>query len=161
MEHRKSRMGEISLNWRRLLYISLAFNVMAAGVALGAFLQPHGQPRPAFELMGAGPVTRVLTPEQRKVLVEHMRARDDIAPPRRDTMRQNTQTLAAALRAEPFMPQSLADIFEAQRANGAKMQNGVDAALLDFLSGLTAEERADLADRLEHSHERGPSPERR
>jgi uncharacterized membrane protein len=136
---------------RIALAVSVAINLAVAGLVAGAAFK-HGGDGGRMEAgreLGFGPFSEALNRDDRRALRDAFIAK---APELRDTKRQrrdDTQALLAALRAEPFAPDALAQIMERQHQRLAgQLQLGQDL-LRDFLVAMTPEARAAFADRLE------------
>lgn len=136
--------------WVRIvLGVSLALNVLVAGVVLGAALgggpgdRVRGDP-------GAMPFVRALAPEERRALLREMRREggERLPAARRET-RERVGALLAALRAETMDRGAVEALLNAQTAEGAARQALGQKVLLDHLERLGPEARRAYADRLE------------
>jgi uncharacterized membrane protein len=144
---------------RVLLIVSLAINLLVAGVIAGGLIMgPMGGRPPGVDLT-LGPFARALAPDDRRAIARDLMERADLGPMRRSERQADLAELAAALRADPFDSAALAEIMARQRARVRSLEGAVEAAVLERLSAMTAEERAGVADRLEremdHRHRDG------
>ncbi len=137
--------------WVRLtLVLSLALNLMFAGLIGGAALLRHGPPgMTEGRDLGAMPFLAALPREERRALLMALRA--DAGPLRenRRALQDEARSTLAALRAEPFDAEAFAARLSAQRARVAERVNLGDRALVARLAAMDAETRAAFADRLE------------
>ena len=145
------------LRW--LLIVSLALNLLVAGLVVGALARhggPGGRPRPAE--LSLGPFARALEPEDRRAVLRSLGDRPDLRPPGREERAAHFAEVVAALRAEPFdQPRAAAALAE-QSERVAAVEQAVQEALLARLAAMTPAERAAFADRLlaelRHGHGR-------
>lgn len=133
---------------RVLLVLSVALNLAVIGVVAGAVMRdpPRQDPSrgPAF-----GPYDRALTEEDRKALREAFRRE---VPQFREEWRQMQDDMAelqTALRADPYDPAHVAEVFARQHVRGAQMMALGQKLLAERLAAMTPEERAAYANRLE------------
>ncbi len=136
---------------RITLAVSVAINLAVAGLVAGAAFK-HGGAGGRMEMgreLGFGPFSEALGRDDRRALREAFLAK---APEMRDIRRQrgaDAQALLAALRADPFAPDALSAIMEAQQR---RMENQLQLGqelLRDFLISMTPEARLAFAGRLE------------
>ncbi|MCR9085995.1 MAG: periplasmic heavy metal sensor [Rhodobacteraceae bacterium] len=135
------------------LGLSLALNLVVIGAIIGALLLARGggPERPGAELRAAGrlPVAAMLPPDARAELREGLRAQgagDKAAYRAAD--RAHAERLDAALRAEPFDPALVAELFAERRAFRGERAAAVDLVLVEVLAGMNADDRAAFADRM-------------
>ncbi len=102
-----------------------------------------------------GPFARALAPEDRRAIAQDLLDRADLRDLRRTERQADMTALAAALRAEPFDREAVAALMQAQRDKVRTLEAEVEAALLDRLVAMTAEERSGFADRIEAEASRG------
>lgn len=135
---------------RILLIVSLALNLMVAGVIVGGIAKGRAPgPFGGFD-MTLGPFARALDDDHRRELRDHLRGQEGLRPPSRRDRAEAMRDFMAALRADPFDPAAVDAIFAGQRDRAtAGMRAGQDA-LLAQLQAMTAAERAAFADRLDH-----------
>lgn len=138
---------------RVVLVLSLAGNLAVAAMMAGAWMGhdpgPHG-PR-IFGPTGVGFYARALTADQRHALAEDLRAqRGALLQGRRD-LHRHVRDLLAVLREEALDPAALHDVMEAQ-VDRARGQIGLGAnAMSRLIEGMSPDERAAFADRLEEA----------
>lgn len=134
------------------LAISLALNLAIVGVVAGAVLgRDSGDgPGPALRSLGLGPFAVALDREDRAALRERIEGsgvslRDD-----RRAIGHALRDVQAALTAEPF-DRALAEAALAQsRGLVVALQETGHTALLDLIEGMSAAERTELAEQLNH-----------
>ncbi len=135
---------------RLLLVASLALNLLVAGLVLGDALAgggPGGPPRRVE--MSLGPLARALDEEDRRAILEDLRARPEVAPLGRGPHGADLAAIRAALRAEPFDPDRARAAFAEQARAVAAAQGAAQEALLARLAAMSPAERAAVAERLE------------
>jgi uncharacterized membrane protein len=144
--------------WRRwLLYASLGLNLAFVGLVAGAIMR--GPP----EVSPPGPAlwhyARALPAEQRRDLRQALRASRPEWIEAREALGAQRAAFAAALTAEPFDPDTVAQILaEEARLSGGLADRGT-RLLLDRIAQMDSDERAAYADAI--LRERGHSRERR
>ncbi len=138
--------------WMRwVLGLSLALNLAVAGLVLGAVIRqelPGPRDRMVRDL-GFGPFSDALSDADRKAL---RRAFFEQAPDfrkSREDIRSDMAALLAVLRAEPFDAATLQDVIQRQTERINARQALGRTLILDRIEGMTPQERADFADRLE------------
>ncbi|MEM9756769.1 MAG: periplasmic heavy metal sensor [Pseudomonadota bacterium] len=154
---------------RIALIVSLALNLLIVGAIAGLVLNAGGRrpggDNPGFRAIGLGPVLPALPREDRRALFHRLgESRADLARQSRP-LGDAMVSFVEALRAEPFDRDAAAMALDAQRRHGAALQEQGHEILLDQLDAMTAEARAEMADRLEASLRRvlargGGPPER-
>lgn len=146
--------GSPGRGWKTALFLSLALNLVVAGLVVGLLMSRPERPGGPRDL-AFGPYTFALTPEDRKALFDTLRQRRHELPAPRDLMRADRQDLARILRGEPFDRRAVAELLDGQRARAdARFRLG-QQLLLDRLAALPPAERRAMADRLQH----GPEPD--
>jgi uncharacterized membrane protein len=140
----------IPRRWRALLIVSLALNLLVAGILLGAALDRGGPNRGEMRAAGPlAPLVRALPPEDRQAVLGALRsARPPHAPPPRDRA-ATSAPLLAELRAEPFDPDQVLRALQDQRRRGEVRLSAAEAALAARLAEMTPDARAAYAGRLE------------
>lgn len=137
---------------RLLLVVSLALNLLVAGVAAGWWLRhggaAHGH-HPARLEMAGGPLSRALTEADRREIGRAMRAAMRAQGIAQGAMHESMAALVADLRAEPFDAGRVTARLAAQRSAFAERFELGQAALVAHLAAMSAPERAAYADRLE------------
>ena len=143
-----SRLGPLGpLRW--LLFASLALNLLVLGLLLGALFDGGARRGPRPVEMALGPIVRALDEDDRHAILESLRERPDLLPPRREERSAALAEIVAAIRAEPFDPARAAEALAAQSGRVAKTQAAVQQALLARLQAMTPEERHGFAERLD------------
>ena len=136
--------------WMRvLLVLSLALNLLVAGLVLGAILVdgPGRGPRPVE--MELGPIARALDQSDRRAILGSLRGHPDLRPFARADMAADIAALQAALRADPFDPDAARAALASRAQRVERAQAAVQEALLARVAAMTPDQRAALADRLE------------
>ncbi|SLN13589.1 hypothetical protein ROJ8625_00413 [Roseivivax jejudonensis] len=153
-----ARTSESGRRWLwPVLFVSLAANLLIAGIVLGAVLR-DGQPQRDGRA-GAGssfPYYRALDEDQRAMMRREFRAalrdaRDDdtaSGEDRRVRFVEGYRQAAEVLRASPLDRAALTQILDAQARAAEMRRDRGQAILLDVLANMSAEERAAYADRL-------------
>lgn len=145
--------------WVRLvLFVSLALNLGVLGMVGGALLGRAGHERAEFAVrdIGFGVFTEALEEEDRQALRRaYGQARPNIRADRR-AMRNDFQTLLAALRADPFDAEGLRAVLQGAADRIAQRQALGQTVLMGRVEGMTPTARAALANRLEQSLKRRP-----
>jgi uncharacterized membrane protein len=134
--------------WTRvLLAVSLALNLLVAGLAVGAMVR--GGPAPGGRDFGLGPLSEALSREDRKALREaFLDLHPDVRAGRR-AMRADFDTLLAALRADPFDPAALDAALETIARRNTELLETGRGLVAARLKTMDASARAEFADRLE------------
>lgn len=141
------------------LAVSLALNLAVIGLVSGAMLSGGG-PRdnaaaPALRTLGLGPFVFALPREDRTELRGRIEARGEPLRVERRALGRALRVVRDALLAEPFDRAAAEAAFARSRASVTELQEAGHTALLDQIETMTAEERADLADRLGRAMRRG------
>lgn len=145
-EMEKSRVGW-RVGSRILLAVSLALNLLVIGLAAGAALRWGGleraeRPPPSVGAALYRALPRVDRDEVRAVMKARHGSR---AGQRRDDARN----LAEALRASPFVPETVESILAGQDARRDQWQAAVQAAWMQQVRAMDDAERTSYAERLE------------
>jgi len=134
---------------KTVLIVSLALNVAVAGIAAGMIhrIQQHADaaPRHAERILRFVPDDRR---DDAKALLDDKR--DDLQKIRADR-RELIADVLAAIRAEPFSPDVLAQALRGWREASVKRREIVQAELVVLLNRFDQAERAHFAGRLEES----------
>lgn len=148
--------------WMRvLLVVSLALNLLVAGVVVGDVLTEGGGgrgPRPVE--MALGPFARAMDAQDRRAILGSLRGNPDLRPLSRDQRAAAFGEILSTLRAEPFDRTRAETALSAQAERVQGLERAVQGALIDRLATMTPDQRADFADRLEAELEHGPGPGR-
>lgn len=142
-----------------VLVLSLALNLLIAGLVLGALVSGKGGERPRSERDMAGlPFLRALEPaDRRAVLADLRRDAGSFRENRRET-RARFASLLEALRAETFDREAVKVLLDEQRGIAVARQNTGERIILDRVVSMSVAERRAYADRLEQSLKRRRSP---
>lgn len=140
-----------SPRWMRvLLVLSLALNLMILGLVVGSFVSGGGKPsgKSGPRDTGFGPISRALSPEDRRDLGRDIRrATRSMAP----AMKSEWNAVLETLRMEEFDPSALTEVFGTQReANTARMEIA-QTTLIAHIAQMTRDERLAFAERLEEA----------
>ena len=133
--------------WRAVLWVSLAGNLLVAGLVAGAAFQRGGESDAHRGTPGPlAPLVMALPDRDRRAVVEAFRqARGGGG---RDERRQRVAALLDALAAEPFDPQAVRAELAWQRRGTEDRLRRAEALLVQRLSRMTPEERRAYADAL-------------
>lgn len=138
-----------------VLLLSLAANLLVAGVIAGAFLSPDGPRRSGGEDQRAirgvlgEPFFRALPQEERRAMLRDVLANREQFREGREALRARVQSFLTALRAENFDRAEVERLLAEQRQAASRRQDFGEGLLLDRLENMTAAERAAYADALE------------
>lgn len=135
---------------RTVLVVSLALNVAVIGGVLGMVVsgRAHDGPPPRM-MFNFGPLSSVLDPEDRRAIGHTMRM-GGARPLDRAELNGKIEMLAATLRAEPFDADAVHAIMASFKVRSEQVQLQAQDAFLARLAAMSPNERAVLADRLEH-----------
>lgn len=135
---------------RILLVLSLALNLLVAGLLIGDALTGGGPgrvPRPAE--LALGPVARALAKEDRQAILADLRGHPGLRPIGRGERDAGLDEIAAAIRTEPFDAERVRRALAAQTERVARSQEAVQEALVSRLATMAPAERLAFADRLD------------
>lgn len=139
--------------WMRvLLVVSLALNLLVAGLLLGDALAGGHGPRPAG--LALGPIARALDEDDRRAILLSLRGHPNLRPLGQGERDRGLREIAGAVRAEPFDPDRLRAALSAQSDRVIQAQDAVRDALLARLAAMPPEERTAFAGRLEQEDRR-------
>ena len=141
---------------RIALGISVALNLLVAGLVVGAILRDGGPRDRMVRDLDLGPFTEALSQEDRAAIRRDFVARMPELREVRRAMRAEFGALLEVLRAEPFDPEAMRAVMAGQRM---RMQERLDLGqdlLVQRLAEMTPEARQAFADRLEERLRRGP-----
>ena len=134
--------------WRYLLVASLALNVAVAGVVIGSAFDRHGPGRGPRMDGPLAPLVMSLPDATRQELFAEMKRVLRADPGER---RESFEALLSAIRAEPFEPEAVTAALREQRDLGDARLRALETALAAELADLSAEDRAEYAERLRNS----------
>ncbi len=147
---------------RIALVVSLAINLLVAGVVIGGLVSGRGPGGfPGYDL-SLGPFAQALDPQDRAALRDEFRKRADLRPIGRRDRAQALSDFLTALRSDPFDIGAVEAIFAGQRDRATAAMSAGQAVLLDRIGQMTPEARAAFADRLsrELGRHAGNNPDR-
>lgn len=135
---------------RALLVVSLALNLLVAGIAGGAlFKWSHGgRPHPPRLDMAGGPLTRALAPEDRHAIGREMRRAYRSGDTPHADLRAELEGLVTDLNAAPFDATAVERRLVRHRAAFVDRLERGQQLLLDRLVAMSPEERRAYAQRL-------------
>ena len=138
--------GKKRLPWGRIvLAVSLAFNLLIAGMYVGAKLSGKGPDkrgdRSQISALAGGPYGRALSREDRKALGQKFREQRRAAPNGRREMREIGLELAAAMQASPFQAETVTALLKRQSEVVGRVQARNLDGFADYLVAMTPEAR--------------------
>ncbi|MBV0911395.1 periplasmic heavy metal sensor [Anianabacter salinae] len=148
--------------WMRIaLVLSLAVNLAVAGIVGGAVLRHDRDERgPRPSAVGLGPFADALSREDRMIVLQAFRREAGAFRENRSALRDQFETLLAALRADPYDPAVVRDIIAAQDAKLFERLTLGHDLLLERIDAMDDAARqayaARLEDRLSRGGRRGP-----
>jgi len=146
MAEEQTSIGRPNRLWRIVLVLSLALNLAVVGMVVGTAVSGRlgdGPPR-SFDL-GLGPVSRALAPQERREIGRNLRRDGGM---QNSGLRDRVNGIVAALKADPYDPEVLQALMDAQAASMMDIQARAQAATLDQISAMTPERRQAFADQL-------------
>jgi len=146
MAEEQTSIGRPNRLWRTVLVLSLALNLAVVGMVVGTAVSGRlgdGPPR-SFDL-GLGPVSRALAPQERREIGRNLRRDGGM---QNSGLRDRASDIVAALKADPYDPEALQALMDAQAASMMDIQARAQAATLDQISAMTPERRRAFADQL-------------
>ncbi len=138
-----------------ILLVSLALNLLVAGVIFGHTVSPDSRRYHDFDGDARGvigePFVRALQAKDRRALIADIVKDRPRIRENRDSLRQRFDAFLTALRADPYDSETVAQLLLEQREAAVGRQEIGEALLLKRLEDMTATDRAAYADRLEES----------
>ena len=135
-----------------LLALSLALNFGFVGLMIGAGLRHDGADRTgAF----GTPYMRALPREERRAVLQGLRASEDAGIPDRKMRRAMFEDVLATLRSEPFDPAALRQAVTHQAEVSVAVQRRAQQAWLDVVIAMEVDDRRAYADAVEKALRRG------
>jgi uncharacterized membrane protein len=138
-----------------LLVLSLAANLMVAGLVAGAWLR-DGPPGATGRDPGFGPFAGALSDDDRRALRRAFLSRMPEMRENRMALRADMQGVLAALRAQPFDAAALDSAMDTALARLGERISVGQTLLFERIAAMDSAERAAFADRLETALARGP-----
>ncbi|MAE90853.1 MAG: hypothetical protein CMI67_14910 [Pelagibaca sp.] len=146
-----AKTPKMTAGMRILLFASLAANLAVIGVVAGLYLN-----RPDMERGGPPrgrdfvfPYTHALDEDQRRELGRSLRGRIERQRDTRGDFLAEYRTAIETLRTEPFDPAAFAATLDRQGARAERRQEEGQRMLVEYVAGLSPEQRAVYAQRLE------------
>jgi uncharacterized membrane protein len=134
------------------LAVSLALNLLVAGLVGGAVLsRPDPGEAPAIRTLGLGPFALALPREARDDIRRRIEDRHGRRAAQPGGGRAQSLAVRQALLAEPFDSEAAARALGRSREAAMLLQAQGHGALIETLEGMSAAERAVVADRLERA----------
>lgn len=134
---------------RIVLFLSLALNLLFVGLIVGAAAGGHPVRRIGMVPdVGFGPLSGALTREDRRALRAAFAAEASGLHETRTAIHDDFRALAEVLKAPDWDRAAAEAILARQAARGAERMEVGRRVFLAYLAGLTAEERAALAERI-------------
>ena len=149
--------------WGRVvLFVSLALNLLVAGVVAGALLGgPRDRDRdPALRDLGFGPFVSSLSRSDRAALRDGLRREAGALRENRAAMRAQFEELLTLLRAEPYDHAAVRAHVEGQHTRISERVTLGRQLLLERIEAMAPEERGAYADKLDEALRRGPGKRR-
>lgn len=143
---------------RILLIVSLAANLLVAGVIAGAYFSDGPEKRAAVRghsSLPLGPYGRAFSKEDRADLRKAFEARKPWFDKSRRQMRGFGKEMATAMRADPFDAAEISDILARQSAVWSEIQAEGQKLFVERVRAMTPDQRAAFADKLEKGMSRG------
>ncbi|SPJ23012.1 periplasmic heavy metal sensor [Palleronia abyssalis] len=137
--------GAVPRLWRIVLVCSLVLNLLVLGIVVGAAFD-HDRPwdRRGRVAGPMGPLVWALPDEDRQAMIQRLQ----VGPRDRGARRARFEALLSAVRADPFDPEALAQMFAEQRRRGSLELARAESALIEVLTDMTPAERSTFAQSL-------------
>lgn len=147
---------------RTLLILSLGLNLLVVGAGVGMFFAGDKADKPPRSRdIGFGPYTRALSDDDRKALRSALVQNERDTKLGRGAMKKSFDDLLGALRADPFDPDAVNAVFDAQLNVMTQRQRLGMQIMANRLVQATPDERAAFADRLENGLKNQPQSARK
>lgn len=150
--------------WKLLLVVSLAINLMIAGIVAGWIFSkgpPSRMPADgdrAARSLGVEPFVRALEPDDRRALLDDYRRESETLRENRRELRDRFERLLTAIAADPYDAEAVRTVMADQRVAAARRQEVGERLLLNRLEAMSADERRAFVDRLREGVRRKPRP---
>ncbi|MCI2398605.1 periplasmic heavy metal sensor [Aliiroseovarius subalbicans] len=139
-----------------ILAVSLTANLLVLGLVAGAHLRDGADDRrfapperSAMRDMGFGPFVGALSREDRREIGKALRERGGSLAVNREALADEMKAVISALRADPFDPEALNAVLEAQSHRILTRAADGRAVLVDQVGKMDTRARARFADHLE------------
>lgn len=133
---------------RIALILSLALNLAVIGVFVGAVVKFRDGGPPQRVDFSLGPLGRALAAEDRRAIGRALRGREDLRHGGPRDWRASLDELATIVAADPFDPEALRRHLNGIRGQGAALIEAGQDAMVERIAGMSAAERAALAERV-------------
>ena len=141
--------------FRIVLVASLALNLAFLGVIGGAFARSKaGGGAPSGIELGVGPLGRALSDDDRREVARNMRERTNLTRGDRGAPRRTIRDIQELLRQDSVDAAALEEILDRASRRSSELQAAAQDALVEHISGMSAQDRAAFADRLEQTSRR-------
>ncbi|WP_163849375.1 periplasmic heavy metal sensor [Pseudooceanicola aestuarii] len=144
-----SRFGRGPALTKGLLFLSLALNLLVAGLVAGALLKGEPKKNARHHDRSGGPLTLALDGEERRAIGREIGRQTRPDRPSMDEVRAEYDAVLQALRATPYRPDAVRQSLENQTDFVVRRQQAATAALLNHIDAMTEAERMAYAQRLE------------
>lgn len=147
------------VGWARvLLFVSLAVNLLIAGMVAGAVFRNTGERADGNALrdMGFGFFGAAMTQGDRRAIGREMANRSGELRANRENVRDQMALFLQALRAVPYDSDAVFELSGNLQSKLAERQRIGQIALLDRIAAMSDQQRANYANRLERAMKRGP-----
>lgn len=140
-----------------VLGVSLALNLLIAGIVAGALMRFGGGDHPRSRVNYALPYVQALPASDRRAVMRAIRREGREGGQSGHEARKSLyEDMLAALRADPFDPETAEQLLERQARASARIQSLARTVWLERVAMMSAEERQAYADRIEATLRRGP-----
>ncbi len=161
MTNNQTKVAPKARNWQRTILVgSLALNLMVVGIVAGVALKGGGPGSSQRFDLTVGPLTRAMDDTHRDAVRDALRDSGAFQRNDRTAMRADMAAMLQTLRADVFDQVAFRDALMRQRARLQTGQSAVLDAVAAQIEGMSVEERAAFAGRLEEQGRRGPPPRR-
>lgn len=141
--------------------VSLAMNLLVAGLAFGSWLRHSAGPPPAAERrLGFGEWAAGLNREDHRALRQAFDARGMDFRAARAAEMADRRELLAALRAEPFDPAAMFEVTDRITRRATERMHLGNTLIREHVIAMSDDRRRSFADRLEHEIEKAESRRR-
>ena len=154
--------GGFGKGWKWALALSLALNLIFVGFLAGAAMRfggedmrdrrdgPRGQAGP---MLSGEPFVRALPRDERRALARRLRD-ENFGLPSREERRALYARMIDLLRADPFDAEAVREVLQTQAKAAQDVQALAQAGWIEIIAGMSAAERAEVAEHLEERLDR-------